>query len=158
VKTIIISPYAAKLRNGKRNAKNYPYWSEMISIFKNKNYYVIQLGVEGEDRLTGVDEFRQNLSYDDIESLLKKEDTLAMSVDSLLPHFCKTINVRCIVLWGRSDPSVFGYPENINFLKDRKYLRNKHDQWVFWEDVPYDPEPFMTAESVVSDLIMTRII
>jgi hypothetical protein len=51
-----------------------------------------------------------------------------------------------IVLWSVSDPEIFGYPENLNLLKDRKYLRK--DQFAVWEAVTLDPETFVGPEEV----------
>jgi ADP-heptose:LPS heptosyltransferase len=150
MKTVIFSPYAAKLRSGLRNAKNYAYWPELISILKSRGYHTIQLGVSGEERIFGADEFKQNLSFDEITNLVNTPDSIVMSVDSFLPHLCKHIKKKCIVLWGMSDPLIFGHPENINILKDRKFLRNKHDQWVFWENVNHNSEVFVTATEVIS--------
>jgi ADP-heptose:LPS heptosyltransferase len=149
MKTVVIAPFSSKLHNGKPNAKNYPYFPELIRLLKNKGYYTIQIGVSGEARLEGVNEFRQNLSFKQLEELVWKDETLLISVDSFFPHFCHNIGRACIVLWGKSDPNVFGYKENINILKDRKYLRNAHDQFVFWNDVPFDPEVFVKAEEVM---------
>lgn len=149
MKTVIISPYSSKLHNGKPNAKNYSYFPELIKLFKNKGFYIIQIGVSGEARFEGVNEFKQNLSFKELEVLAWKDETLLISVDSFFPHFCHTIGRSCIVLWGKSDPNVFGYKENINILKDRKYLRNAHDQFVFWNDVEFDPEVFVKADEIM---------
>lgn len=152
MKTVVFSPYSSKLRSGRPNAKNYPYWKGLVALLKESGFYTIQLGVTGEERIEGSDEFKQNLSFDEIEALIKKDETLVFSVDSFLPHFCRTIGRACVVLWGKSDPKIFGYPENINLLKDRKYLRGKHEQWIYWEDVPFDPEVFMSPDEVMSYL------
>jgi ADP-heptose:LPS heptosyltransferase len=152
MKTVVFSPYSSKLRCGKPNAKNYPYWKGLLSLLKSKGFYTIQLGVTGEEKIDGADEFKQNLSFDEIEKLVTRDETLIFSVDSFLPHLCRNIGRACIVLWGKSDPKIFGYEENVNLLKDRKYLRNRHDQWVYWEDVPFDADAFMSPEEVMKNL------
>lgn len=149
MKTVVIAPYSSKLHNGKINAKNYPYFPELIKLLKNKGFYIIQIGVSGEARFEGVNEFKTNLSFKELEVLAWKDETLLISVDSFFSHFCHTIGRSCIVLWGKSDPNVFGYTENINVLKDRKYLRNAHDQFVFWNDVEFDSEVFVKADQVM---------
>ena len=47
---IIISPYSKRMRNGKRNPKNYPWWPEVIRDLKEE---VIQVGVGDEERFAG---------------------------------------------------------------------------------------------------------
>lgn len=149
MKTVIIAPYSSKLPNGKNNAKNYPYFPDLIKLLKNKGFYTIQIGVAGESRLDGINEFRLHLPFDQLKELVWKDETILISVDSFFPHFAHNIGRACVVLWGKSDPNVFGYKENINILKDRKYLRNAHDQFVFWNEVPFDPDVFVKAEEVM---------
>jgi hypothetical protein len=68
-------------------------------------------------------------------------------VDSFLQHFCWSIGVKAIVLWGTSDPLIFGHEENINVLKNRGYLRP--NQFDMWEGDPYNPNAFVTPEEVL---------
>ena len=63
---IIISPYAQKLRNGKENPKNYPYWKELIAIIDQP---IVQVGVKGEQQL--VEDFRLNLSISELTQLVQ---------------------------------------------------------------------------------------
>jgi hypothetical protein len=55
-----------------------------------------------------------------------------------------------IVLWGQSDPLIFGHPENNNLLKDRKYLREKQFWW--WEQCDYNAEAFVRPEEIIKHL------
>ena len=57
-----------------------------------------------------------------------------------------------IVLFGQSDPAHFGYPTNINLLKDKKYLRK--EQFLFWwhESVAFRADAFVGPEVVVKTL------
>lgn len=141
---ILIAPYAQKLRDGKNNPKNYPWWPELISLIKEP---IIQVGVDGEKQL--VDDFRKNLSLKELEVLLSDCRTW-ISVDSFFQHFAWDLGKKGIVLWGQSDPNIFGHPENINLLKDRKYLREKQFWW--WEQCDYKADAFMDPEEVVKYL------
>jgi ADP-heptose:LPS heptosyltransferase len=138
---IIIAPYAQKLRNGQNNPKNYPWWPELISLI---NEPIVQVGVEGEEPL--VEDFRKNLSLDELKSLVLECRTW-ISVDSFFQHFAWDLNKPGIVLWGQSDPLVFGHPENTNLLKDRKYLREKQFWW--WEQCDYNDEAFVKPEEII---------
>ena len=93
---IIISPYAQKLRSGKENPKNYPYWKELISLIDEP---IIQVGIEGEEQL--VDDFRKNLSLNDLGSLVDQCRTW-ISCDSFFQHFCWDREKYGIVQIGRA--------------------------------------------------------
>lgn len=141
---IIISPWAQKLRNGENNPKNYPYWKELISMIDEP---IVQVGVEGEEKL--VDDCRFNLSLVELKTLVNECRTW-ISVDSFFQHFCWDINKYGIVLWGQSDPNIFGHPENVNLLKGRKYLRS--NQFLIWEQATYIKEAFVEPSEVIKFL------
>lgn len=141
---ILISPWAKTLRNGNNNPKNYPYWKELISLIDEP---IIQVGLEGEEQL--VQDFRKNLSLTELETLVK-ECRIWISVDSFFQHFCWDIGKYGIVLWGQSDPNIFGHPENINLLKDRKYLMP--NQFLMWEMIPYKKECFVSPDVITNYL------
>jgi hypothetical protein len=138
---IIIAPFAKKLRNGGNNPKNYPFWKELISSI---NEPIIQVGVEGEEQL--VSDFRKNLSLKELEPLVR-ESRRWISVDSFFQHFCWDIGVPGIVLWGQSNPIIYGHPENTNLLKNINYLLQ--NQFVTWETVPYRTDCFVSPEEVL---------
>jgi ADP-heptose:LPS heptosyltransferase len=141
---IILSPYAKTMRNGKQHPKNYPYWEEVIAQVKE---HIVQVGVEGEVPL--VADFRQNLSLEDLAELIKECKTW-MGIDSFFQHYCWDQGKPGIVLWGQSDPVIFGHPENVNLLKDRKYLREK--QFWLWEQCEFNAESFVTHDVVLEAL------
>lgn len=141
---IIISPYARKLRNGQLHPKDYPYWEEVIHRIDEE---IIQVGVDGENQL--VHDFRKNLPLYELASLTTQCKTW-ISVDSFFQHFCWDLNKSGIVIFGQSDPNIFGHPENINLLKDRKYLREK--QFWLWEQAEYNKDCFVEPEIVIDAL------
>lgn len=141
---IIISPYAKFMRNGEKHPKNYPFWEEVI---KNTNEHIIQVGIKGETQL--VEDFRTNLPLYEL-ALLVKDCKTWVSVDSFFQHFCWDIGKPGIVIFAQSDPNIFGHPENINLLKDRKYLRDK--QFWIWEQAEYKEEAFVGPEIVLNAL------
>lgn len=138
---ILISPFAKLLRNGKENPKNYPYWAELISLFRDK--HIIQLGTKGEKQL--VSDFKINLSLDEIKKLLTNCEYW-ISVDSFLQHLAHHVNKKGIVIWSVSDPNIFGYSSNLNIIKDRKYLREK--QFDIWEVTTFNQDTFVKAKEV----------
>jgi len=138
---IIISPYAKKLHNGKVNPKNYPYWKELIKLIDKP---IIQVGVDGEEQL--VPDFRKNLSLDELGNLVDECKTW-VSCDSFFQHFCWDRKKYGIVLWSVSNPNIFGHPENINLLLDRKHLAP--NQFLWWDFTEYDATKFVLPEEVV---------
>jgi ADP-heptose:LPS heptosyltransferase len=141
---IIISPYSKALRNGKTNAKNYPYWKELIELIKEP---IVQVGIEGEEQL--VPDFRKNLSLKELESLVNDCKTW-ISCDSFFQHFAWDNKKYGIVLWSVSDPLIFGHPENFNLLKNRNNL--VENQFLWWEDTEHDPNKFVSPEIVIESL------
>jgi ADP-heptose:LPS heptosyltransferase len=140
---IIIAPYAQKLRTGKENPKNYPHWEELVYELQ-KSMHVVQIGVEGEQQL--VPDFRKNLPIADLRKLVHECDTW-IGVDSFFQHLAWDEGKPGIVLWGPSDPLIFGHPENINLLKDRSYL--VESQFLWWEATEHDPERFVSPTEVL---------
>lgn len=142
---IIIAPWAKKLRTpDKKHPKDYPYWAEVIQQI---NEPIIQVGIEGEVQL--VDDFRKNLSMNELTDLVK-ECRAWISVDSFFQHFCWDLGKPGIVIWGPSDPNIFGHPENINLLKDRKYLRPNQFWW--WDQCDFNAESFVEPQIVIDTL------
>ena len=147
---ILISPYSQKLRSGKRNAKNYPYWTYLIKRLKQMGHYVIQIGVTGEEKFQDVDDFKVNMNFKTLEKLVESVDVW-VSVDNFFPHFCNSINSYGIVIFSKSDPLIFGYDKNINLLKDRNLLRP--DQFGIWDGVEYDMISFIDPEIVIKEIL-----
>ena len=141
---IIISPYSKALRNGKRNPKNYPYWKELISLLEGD---VVQVGIDDEEQL--VPDFRKNLSLPELKGLIRECDYW-ISCDSMFQHLGWDCGKKGIVLWGPSDPRIFGHTENINILKSRSVLRE--NQFLWWEDEEYNPDIFVEPEVVIDEI------
>lgn len=137
---ILISPFSRKLLNGKQNPKNYPYWELLVKLVSEP---IVQVGLEGEKQL--VPDFRTNLSIEELRQLVKECRTW-ISCDSFLQHLGWDEGKPGIVLWSVSDPNIFGHPENINLLKDRKYL--SPNQFFWWDHIEHNPEAFVAPEVV----------
>ena len=140
---IIISPYYKKLFNGRENPKNYPYWSELLSLIP-KSQHIIQVGIEGETQL--VEDFQKDLSLTELRKLIHECD-IWISCDSFFQHLGWECGKQGIVLWSVSDPIIFGHPENINLLLDRKYL--VENQFLWWEATAHDPEKFVKPDVIM---------
>lgn len=141
---IVISPYAKRMRADKPHPKNYPWWPELISQIDE---HIIQVGIEGEPQL--VEDFRKNLPISELSKLILECRTW-ISVDTFVQHLGWDLGKKGIVLFGQSDPVIFGHPENINLLKSRSYLREKQFWW--WEQCEYNPDAFVKPEVVLAAL------
>lgn len=144
---IIIFPFAKTMRNSKAHPKNYPHWKELIESLQREGHQLIQLGVEGEPQL--VADFRKNLSYTTLCETISGCDTW-IGVDSYGQHLAWSVGKRGIALFGQSDPLIFGHSENINLLKDRKYLREQ--QFWLWEQCEARDDAFVLPEVVIAAL------
>lgn len=158
--TILISPYAQKLRNGKENPKNFPYWGSLVNKMIDCGFDVIQIGSSKDSKIDygmithhdhlGTFSFKSNLKLKEIVDLVEKCNTW-ISVDSFLPHLNHYYSRKPgIVIFSQSDPRIFGYNENNNLLKDRKYLRE--NMFWLWEQATYDADAFVSAEEVVVEV------
>ena len=141
---IIIAPYAQKLRTGKLNPKNYPYWEELIG---NINEPIIQVGIDGEKQL--VPDFRKNSPIIELRKLIQ-ECRIWIGVDSFFQHLAWDEGKKGIVLWGPSDPLIFGHPENINLLKDRSHL--VANQFIWWEATEHRNDRFVKPKEILEHL------
>ena len=81
---------------------------------------------------------------------LLKECRTWISCDSFLQHLGWDQGKKGIVLWGPSDPLIFGHPENINLLKDRSYLVK--NQFLWWEATEHQNERFVEPHIVLEYL------
>jgi ADP-heptose:LPS heptosyltransferase len=146
MKTVLLSPYAQALRNGKENPKNFPYWAELVTLLCGSNLKIVQIGANKDKPIPGVTDFKQGLKLSQIRKLLEECDTW-ISVDSFLQHMNHNYNRKQgVVIFSQSSPDIFGYKENVNLLKHKKYLREK--QFWLWEQCEYNKDAFVTAEAV----------
>ena len=142
--TILISPWSRPLRNGQENSKNYPFWCELITLV---DHPIEQVGVRGETQL--VDTMHVDLNLDRLARLIQDSITW-ISVDSFFQHYCWHLNKTGIVLWGQSDPNIFGHSSNVNLLKNSSYLRQH--QFFLWEQAEYRTDCWVEPQEVAAAL------
>lgn len=129
---ILIVPCDRPLPNGLTNAKCYPHWGELTTQLELKGY--------------SVDVIKDIIPLKDWDNILLEYDKI-LTIDSFLQHYCWIKGIQCIVLWGKSDPSIFGHKENINILKDVKYLRP--NQFDIWFNEPYNVDAFISVNDLL---------
>lgn len=142
---IVISPYASRTQNGSINPKNYPkeYWEELLEKYKRLGYIIIQIGVFGDEPVCdSIDFLKFDLTLNkELIDLVRTAD-LCISVDNFFGHFCWYYNIPCVVLFGPSDPKLFGHPENLNIFKDEKFFRKYQFRYWWSEDCFYSADCF----------------
>lgn len=143
-KLILISPYSSYIKDG-INAKNYPYWDELVKLLINSGHIVHQLNVKGERQIEGA-LLLSPLELYQIPIILKKYDTF-ISVDNFFHHLAAFYNFKGNVIFSKSDPLIFGYSIHNNILKSRKYLR--HKQFDTWFNVKYNKNAFYKANEII---------
>lgn len=146
-KTILISPFSKKLRNGENNPKNYPYWQDVIHGLISRGFKVVQLGTGDESKFIECSEIIWDSSLKNISTAIRNCYTW-ISVDNFLPHLANLEDKKGIVIFGVSDPNIFGYKQNINILKDRSYLRE--NQFLTWDQQKYNSDVFMDPRDVLN--------
>lgn len=144
---ILISPWARKTTDGEPSPKNYPHWNAVVQSLSALGLEVHQVSQAGEPAVAGC-----RLRWDDLplrvlESKIR-ECKGWISVDNFFHHLAWHVGKPGVVLFGSSDPLIFGHPENLNLLKDRRFLRGR--QFGLWSQEPPRPEAFVPAVEVVS--------
>lgn len=147
---IVISPYSRPMRNGTKNPKDYPYWQEVVDALALEGAKITQVGVPGEVILNGVADFKLGLPLKKLSEMIADCD-IWCSVDNFFQHLAHLQKKPGVVLFGQSDPLIFGHPENKNLLKDRKYLREK--PFDIWEATPATDDAFVTADKVIDAIL-----
>ncbi len=161
-KKIIVAPYSKLRTDGKPNAKNYPWWTEVLSELAT-DYDIIQVVFGAEPKIeVNVEtllfnaafvgspgprvEYAVNMPLPDIEHLMRSCDSF-MCVDNYMQHMGHWLGKRGVVLYGPSDPDLFGYKENLNLYAGRKYFRPF--QFQTWQEWDFTPDAFVKPEQVV---------
>lgn len=140
---IIIHCEAQKLRNGKRNPKNYPWWPQLLKELENFNF--IQIGVEGDTQYT--DDFRKNLSFQELKQLTLNCQSW-ISIDSFFQHLAWDLKKPGVCIFGYSDPKIFGHNENLNIVN---YSNLRSNQFQTWEEVEYNKNVFKSPKVIAEE-------
>lgn len=149
---ILISPGTSRLADGKRNAKDYPFWDRLLYLLKLEGHSVMQVGLSGE---TEYDlNIRKNLSLAELRKLISLCDVW-VSVDSMFQHLA-TLEVKKpgVVVFSKSDPRIFGHPENINLYKE-EHLRKK--QFLVWRGEVFEEDKFPSPEEIIAAIKQIRL-
>lgn len=143
---VLLAPFAVRLPDGSVNPKSPPtsFWRPIVKHIQSLGYTVVHVSGYPEPSV-GADESVVRPEIEDLERMLKN-CAFFVSVDTFLQHLGNMVGKRGVVVWSQSDPAIFGYPENINVFKDRKYFRKL--QFQTWAQTPYMEEAFPSPGDV----------
>lgn len=145
---IIIFPFSRKLSDKPHpKSPKLEWWEHLVKLLRSHGHSLIQVGISGEEKL--VEDVRHDLPLTELSDLILESDTF-IGIDSFGQHLCWDLGKQGIVIWGQSDPLIFGHPEHVNLLKDRKYLREK--QFWLWTQTEFNADVFVSPEIVVDAL------
>lgn len=137
---ILIAPHGGcALKSGDRIqiTKNKDWfaegWEELCAKLRHR-YTIIQVGTKSEPPLYNVDKRLLGNPLRKVIALIP-HCKLWISVDSFLQHAGSALNKKGIVLFGKTNPSIFGHDNNINIYKkvcplEKCHLNNDiRSQW-----------------------------
>jgi ADP-heptose:LPS heptosyltransferase len=143
---ILVSPWSRKTTEGGPNPKNYPHWDEVVRGLSAAGHPAHQVSTAGEPAVPGCRLRSDDLPLKALANLIR--DCAAwVAVDNFFHHLAWSVGRRGVVIFGPSDPEIFGHPENMNLLKSRRFLRAR--QFGLWSQVAPDPAAFVSPEEVV---------
>jgi ADP-heptose:LPS heptosyltransferase len=141
---ILLSAWSKPLLSQQPNPKNYPWWPQVLEGIQLP---VIQVAVTGDQQL--VSNCLWNLSLTELDQLLEKCHTW-LGVDSFFQHWAWHRQKKGIVIWGPSNPNIFGHDLNINLTLGPQAWRE--NQFHTWEQVPYNKNVFVNPDQVLAAL------
>lgn len=146
---VLLALSSRKLRNGKTNAKDYPFSNELIQLLRKNKITTVQ--VRGfEDAILDADVVKSDLPLKQLAEEIKECDTF-ITVDNFVQHYATYIGKKGVVIFSRSDPCIFGHVQNINLLKSRNYLRA--GQFGIWEEDDFVEDAFVKPDIVLSNIL-----
>lgn len=152
-KIVLLSLFSrATHKTGSPSPKSYPpdFAIELNKLLIDQNYYTIQIGLEQEPEIRA----KERINSPPIPKLIEliKNCEFFISVDNILNHMAHFYQKRGIVIFSQSSPEIFGYKENLNLLKDKKYLRPPKQQFEYWEQTPYIKAAFVSPSVILDNI------
>lgn len=153
--TLIISPYSRPLKSLGINPKNFLQWEIVVDglLARFPTLKILQVcyksGEKGliDSKIHPDTDYLFFSSVHDLGPYFRMPIVWA-SVDNFFPHLCAVSKgPPGVVIFSKSDPSIFGYPTNHNLHSIP--TRFRPNQFDFWEACNYDPDAFPSANSVI---------
>ena len=92
-------------------------WKKLISLL-NKDFDIVQVGGPNEERIEGITTYLMGQTTIRQTMALVKNSLTFVSIDSFINHVGPAVNKSGVVLFGRSNPYIFGHNMNVNVWVD----------------------------------------
>src|SRR3989338_4160 len=99
-------------------------WIDLVQLLRKEGLFVLQLGkhqdthIKGAYSLLGVTSPAQAIG-------LACRCSAIVTVDNFFVHVAHLVGVPAVVVWGPTDPHVYGYPEQIHLKGSREYCQER---------------------------------
>ena len=145
--TIAFAPFSKKRTDGKQNAKDYPYWQEVISNLSDE-CNIMQFVYGNEPVIVNIeDQVLRNMPLHFIEHFVANDADMFLCVDNYMQHLSHYVGKRGVAVYGQSNPHIFGYSENVNLYRDAMHFRKY--QFQTWQQCDFKAEAFPRAAYVI---------
>ena len=95
------------------------YWQEVVAILVSKGFTVVQVGLPMEQPIDGAVNLLGKWDLRTIINFLSLADAF-INIDSLLNHIGYGWRVKGVVLFGRTDPNIFGHEDfHLNLINTK---------------------------------------
>lgn len=110
---------------------DYDKWEKIINFYPKFDF--IQLGVKDEKYINGAIDFRSKFSLRQQLSVLC-HSKMYIGLDSFWNHAARALDIKSVILFGPTNPKVWGYDGNINI-----YKKTRCSPCIDWlmEECPY---------------------
>ena len=127
----------------------YERWNKVIKQFPD--YTFIQVGLESEFLLDGVEDFRGKFTLREQLSIIANSN-LFFGVDSFWAHAATALGIKAMVLFGDTSPDHFGHDNNLNIYKNVSC--SPCIDWIHGYNCPYSKKcmELITVEDVVNSI------
>ena len=125
-------------------------WNEVIH--RLNDYTFIQIGLESEQLLEGVLDFRGAYTLREQLSVIANSK-LHIGLDSFWSHAAAALDTKAIVLFGDSSPVIWGHDNNVNIFKNLQC--SPCLDWIGGTNCPFSRRcmSLITVDEVVDKII-----
>jgi len=119
---VILSPAS----DSPRKTPSFSKWVSLVEQLGDAGYFVIQVGREREPRLPGTYSLLGLTDARDLAGLIGRSDAV-VCVDNFVMHTAHLAGTPAVVLWGPTDPAMYGYDEQTHIRGDFNECPLRHE-------------------------------
>ena len=88
-------------------------WKELVTRLKGAGFGVVQLGGSTDQYIPGAWSLLGQTTPLQLLGILKNS-ILLIGVDNFIMHAAHLLQMKALIIWGPTDPDVYGYPEQLH--------------------------------------------